>query len=541
MLKDNPQYQALYYAWGDAKVTRPFNLQGVQCPVTSNLEAALRNMRYPNMGRVLWIDAICIDQDSAGELSHQVTMMKDIYSNAMIVGVWLGESTPGCREAMRIFKRVDDGVSIIHVITEDRLTPEQKSRSLTELFARPWWGRVWIIQEVALAKKLTMHYGTEYLNLETVLNALWDLNHYLCLWSSYSPVDRSFKLEMDRTLRDILNSVYWLWIEHKRGPSLAPDAFIVALGRGQLSLLSDPRDAIYGFLGLASAVIRDRIEPNYDSPLAEVLNDTAIQLTLCVNSLLLFSFTSFSENIANDIPSWMPAWRRIEKDFGTRNIWRAKMNRAQIAKLFSGSRNRVMCFNVVSTSTVRLRGVFLDYVTQQTRDSRSTVVTRSLYGYESEWTRLYEKLLGHSATKAASQYWRLLCHDIYYDRDRQHSVRCCDDDYQVYVAWRNKLNLPASTSTLLAQKFEEVFIMACTGRHLFFTKHGHAGLGPPELQLGDLIYALAGGSFLYVLRPVPSAPRPHTFQLVGDCYVQGFMDGEAVEGRKADWHDVFIE
>lgn len=82
--------------------------------------------------------------------------------------------------------------------------------------------------------------------------------------------------------------------------------------------------------------------------------------------------------------------------------------------------------------------------------------------------------------------------------------------------------------------------MACTGRHLFFTKHGHAGLGPPELQLGDLIYALAGGDFLYVLRPVPSAPRPHTFQLIG-CYVEGFMDGEAVDGREADWHDVLIE
>jgi hypothetical protein len=90
------------------------------------------------MGRALWVDAICIDQDSARERSHQATMMTDIYSDAMIVRVWLGESTPGCREAMRILKKLDDGMSLTQVITEDRLTREQKMRSMTELFARPW-------------------------------------------------------------------------------------------------------------------------------------------------------------------------------------------------------------------------------------------------------------------------------------------------------------------------------------------------------------------------------------------------------------------
>ena len=168
-----------------------------------------------------------------------------------------------------------------------------------------------------------MHCGTECSGLETVLDILWDFHNDVYEWSIYHPFDRRFLLD-EETATDILNSVCWLRRQFMCVSSLAPDAFIAALGRGQLSSLSDPRDAIYGFLGLASDVIRDRIEPNYDSPLAEVLNDTAIQLTLCVDSLLLFSFTSFSENIANHIPSWVPAWQRIEKKSRTRKVWRAE-------------------------------------------------------------------------------------------------------------------------------------------------------------------------------------------------------------------------
>ena len=119
-----------------------------------------------------------------------------------------------------------------------------------------------------------------------------------------------------------------------------------------------------------------------------------------------------------------------------------------------------MCFNVVSTSTVRLHGVFLDYVTLNKGESNFMARTRSFgdaVKCEAKWRTLYEKLSGHSATQAASHYWRLLCHDIYYDSDRRRDVRCCDDDYESYVAWRNELNLPATTWTLSGQMFDDAF------------------------------------------------------------------------------------
>ena len=63
-LDEDPQYEALSYTWGDAKVTRPIKLQGVQCPVAVNLEAELRQLQYPSMARIIWIDAIGINQSS---------------------------------------------------------------------------------------------------------------------------------------------------------------------------------------------------------------------------------------------------------------------------------------------------------------------------------------------------------------------------------------------------------------------------------------------------------------------------------------------
>ena len=121
--------------------------------------------------------------------------------------------------------------------------------------------------------------------------------------------------------------------------------------------------------------------------------------------------------------------------------------------------------------------------------------------------------------------------------------RCSSEEIQQYEIilsdWEetNGRNTRPERQKALSESFFE----ACPGRHLFLTAAGYAGLGPPELQVGDSIYALAGGRKLYVLRPVPGAIRSQTFNLVGDCYVQGIMDGEAVEGREDDFHDVFIE
>jgi len=144
-------------------------------------------------------------------------------------------------------------------------------------------------------------------------------------------------------------------------------------------------------------------------------------------------------------------------------------------------------------------------------------------------------------------YYRILSGDIVSNREG-YDRRFRPEDLQGYNTWLDDLvSCYSGTSSVLSMSSEESASFhrasqtACAGRHLFATEKGYAGTGPPELEVRDLIYALVGGNVLYVLRPVPLAARQNTFHLIGDCYVLGAMDGEAVEGREDEFHDVYIE
>lgn len=81
-----PEYEALSYAWGSAADPDFIYIQEADgesaLAITQNLAEALHYLRYENRSRVLWIDAICVDQSDIKERGHQVLRMADIYSLA---------------------------------------------------------------------------------------------------------------------------------------------------------------------------------------------------------------------------------------------------------------------------------------------------------------------------------------------------------------------------------------------------------------------------------------------------------------------------
>ena len=79
-LDDCPEYEALSYSWGDPTITQGINCNCVQVQVTVNLYHALRSLRLRDEPRMIWVDALCIDQSNLAERSHQVRMMGDVYS-----------------------------------------------------------------------------------------------------------------------------------------------------------------------------------------------------------------------------------------------------------------------------------------------------------------------------------------------------------------------------------------------------------------------------------------------------------------------------
>lgn len=158
------RYEAVSYAWGDPDLCETIIITGQPMGVTRNAFEMLKNLRTIEHGH-LWIDAICINQRDDVERSHQVQQMRGIYTSARRVVIYLGESNQGTDflfETMPVLQQ--DPTSRVHwgkesergsVITFptlqiDTAHAEVLRSAMQDLLSRPYFKRVWIIQEVSL-------------------------------------------------------------------------------------------------------------------------------------------------------------------------------------------------------------------------------------------------------------------------------------------------------------------------------------------------------------------------------------------------------
>jgi hypothetical protein len=142
-LSASPKYEALSYVWGQGVASNPVLLDGVHLQITPNLDTALRHLRHGSDRRLLWIDALCINQNDLKERAEQVRLMQAIYTEASTVLIWLGPSADGSDEVMASIEREDK---------EYWQTYEFQVRFL-RILRRPWFSRVWVVQEFVLAKQ----------------------------------------------------------------------------------------------------------------------------------------------------------------------------------------------------------------------------------------------------------------------------------------------------------------------------------------------------------------------------------------------------
>lgn len=105
-VEDAPEYEALSYAWGDATTKSNVSCDGKIILVTQNLKDALVRLRLEEKSRLVWADAICINQSDMVEKGPQVKMMKQIYDNATRVCVWLGHASAQMQPAFELMDKI---------------------------------------------------------------------------------------------------------------------------------------------------------------------------------------------------------------------------------------------------------------------------------------------------------------------------------------------------------------------------------------------------------------------------------------------------
>lgn len=107
-LADHPEYEAISYCWGEATDTRVVYCEGIPLNVTVSLYTALRHLRLPDKTRILWADAVCINQHDIAEKNTQVQLMSQIYSQPTKVLIWLGEDTTGLDGLLECLEKADE-------------------------------------------------------------------------------------------------------------------------------------------------------------------------------------------------------------------------------------------------------------------------------------------------------------------------------------------------------------------------------------------------------------------------------------------------
>jgi hypothetical protein len=162
-LKDDIKYEALSYTWGDPRLQDFISLNGNVASVTVNLTRALEDIRLEHGTRVLWVDALCVNQEDTRERNHQVKQMGAIYQKAERVVVWVGrpKSLKGANTASvlgSLEKSFELGLEY------SAFQPNRKAKwlELTALCELPYWRRLWIVQEIALAAELHVYHGRSY-------------------------------------------------------------------------------------------------------------------------------------------------------------------------------------------------------------------------------------------------------------------------------------------------------------------------------------------------------------------------------------------
>ncbi|RDK45914.1 TPR-like protein [Aspergillus phoenicis ATCC 13157] len=242
-----PSYVALSYTWGSPQSRLSIELDDAEFHVQENLWNFLSTMNSCQRWRLFWIDAICIDQSSISERNHQVNMMRDIYAGATLTVVWLGQGFDFSDLAIRY---------IANPGLPTKETTSALEKALKSLLEQPYWSRIWIVQELLLAKTVIFYCGRASFTWHQLASLRQKIKTHVAHHDS---------LGISKCIGSIMVAQKTLWDNlSKDDPHLPLSELLITYGRHQSS---DVRDRVYALLGLAS---ENSIQADYNLSVEDI-------------------------------------------------------------------------------------------------------------------------------------------------------------------------------------------------------------------------------------------------------------------------------
>ncbi|KAH6677585.1 heterokaryon incompatibility protein-domain-containing protein [Halenospora varia] len=267
---DMPEYHALSYTWGTDSDRRQILIGDTKLLIRKNLWLALKSIRHQFDRSILWIDGICINQSSMQERNEQVQRMAEIFRSAKSVLAWLGDGKKGDDNSLR---------KIMELAIEPRNQTtrlDEYVEPVMELCKRPYWKRLWVVQELLLAKRILILEGNYSCDFATFRRG-WRAARDLLFVSK-----RKYAF-------DIESGPYWLMEDTKiwscNGRVLLDlRALLVMYGEHECG---NPLDHIYGLLGIARDCQKGELVADYSKIPEEVAVDVLrmwLTSKSCVNA-----------------------------------------------------------------------------------------------------------------------------------------------------------------------------------------------------------------------------------------------------------------
>ncbi|KAI2471445.1 HET-domain-containing protein [Annulohypoxylon bovei var. microspora] len=527
---DPPQYEALSYAWGSE--TRPLPIYiGRDDLITTatvwnlihakfkrimsrrNLAIALKYLRYVDRPRVMWVDALCINQVNEAEKGSQVAMMGEIFRLAHRVVAWIGPKASDSDHAMGWMDFVGSQVEVDFAKPDLRAAKDYidftlgdvniplvldytTAVSVSHLISRQWFSRLWVQQEVALA------------NSEAII---------LCgfrqvKWTSFK---RALACMFFKTITSTVPSDQ---INLDVNPL---SGFLFGTSRESIITLRanygnlyclDPRDRLYAVSALLPEPERAFVlPPDYTKSYAELYEHVVIQWIKHYRGLNILDQCEIQGS--SPCPSWVPDWSKSAWDHRVAGV------HLQASSHFGA------WYQFPEPGVLRVMGIsklkvqYCHQIPTIDNDSpRSQLeVIRNLasklgVGEQNTVEDFARTITGGSLSEDYD-----LPMDIYLDIDEAKNViSLITSGYQ----FKDKdFEWPSACMKLLR-------MAVLSGAPFIQTTDNSMGIAPRAAQPGDEICVVLGCSDPLLLRPLGN----EKFKLVGPCFVASLVHGEAILG-----------
>ncbi|KAH6673508.1 heterokaryon incompatibility protein-domain-containing protein [Halenospora varia] len=433
--------------------------------------------------------------------------------------------------------------------------------AISSLWARPWWNRVWVAQEASVpGSNKVFCCGDRSISWLHLMISAGVLHNYIekclplprdlfSLGSSYLPDSIPHLVLLTHTGED---PIKLLIVQQRRMYKEIgiPMPFYTLGALSRRLLATDDRDRVYAFLGMATDINLAGFSPDYSKSVEEVYQSMTQYLIYnnpYTNMLDILSEAhdakySWSETAVGEgkevlpLPSWVPDWRiprptisllkntlNIPKgQIPWKNFYAASGQDPGLIRKHWGSDDLV----TFQGEEMRICGIRLDEIEHLTEfkvtmDKVDGFSRQLPIGSKRAWNQLRKSIpfyLGplyrtakYGLESIYDAFRRTVCADLYYNGNGDMGM------------------LPLTRgATMVDSGDDQVWLgndyTSSFGRKLAVTRGNFMGLVSAEAQVGDEIFVLAGGQVLHTLRR-----QGDYYTYLGDCYLHGLMDGEALE------------